>query len=121
VVEEYVEEPEESDEPTCGPGPFSMADADTTSHILLNAGFEDIVLRRCDIPIEIGMDLDQAVEFAMALGPAGEVIRLAGEDAERIRPQIEAALRQALAEYETPNGVVASASTWIVSAAAPAA
>ena len=121
VVEEYVEEPEESDEPTCGPGPFSMADADTTSHILLNAGFEDIALRRCDIPIEIGVDLDQAVEFATALGPAGEVIRLAGEDAERIRPQIEAALRQALADYETPAGVVASASTWIVSATAPAA
>lgn len=121
VVEEYVEEPEESDEPTCGPGPFSMADADTTSHILLNAGFEDIALRRCDIPIEIGVDLDQAVEFATALGPAGEVIRLAGEDAERIRPQIEAALREALAEYETPDGVTASASTWIVSATAPAA
>jgi ubiquinone/menaquinone biosynthesis C-methylase UbiE len=121
VVEEYVEEPEESDEPTCGPGPFSMADADTTSHILLNAGFEGIALRRCDIPIEIGIDLDQAVEFATALGPAGEVIRLAGEDAERIRPQIEAALRQALADYETPGGVIASASTWIVSATAPAA
>ncbi len=121
VVEEFVQEPEESEEPTCGPGPFSMADADTTSHILLNAGFKDVVLRRCDIPIKIGGDLDQAVEFVMALGPAGEVIRLAGEDAERIRPQIEAKLREALAEFERPNGVSASASTWIVSAAAPAA
>lgn len=37
VVKELVEEPEESDEPTCGPGPFSMADADTTSEILMNA------------------------------------------------------------------------------------
>lgn len=120
VVEEFVQEPEESDEPTCGPGPFSMADADTTSHILLNAGFEDIALRRCDIPIEIGVDLDQAVEFVMALGPAGEVIRLAGEDAARLKPRIEAALREALAEYETPGGVYASASTWVVTAIAPA-
>jgi ubiquinone/menaquinone biosynthesis C-methylase UbiE len=120
VVEKFVEEPEESDEPTCGPGPFSMADADTTSHILLNAGFEDVALRRCDISIGIGRDLDQAVEFVMALGPAGEVIRLAGNDAERIRPQIEAALRETLAEYETLDGVAASASTWIVSATAPA-
>ena len=120
VVEEYVTEPEESDEPTCGPGPFSMANADTTSHILVNAGFEQISLRRSDIAITIGADLDAAVEFVMALGPAGEVIRLAGDEAERIRPQIEAALREALAEYAGPDGVRAPASTWLVTARAPA-
>jgi SAM-dependent methyltransferase len=121
VVERFVEEPEESDEPTCGPGPFSMADADVTSQILLGAGFEQISLRRCDTEIEIGADIDEAVEFAMALGPAGEVIRLAGDQAERIRPEIEAALREALAEFAGPGGVSAPASTWIVSARAPAA
>ena len=51
MVERYVEEQEESDEPTCGPGPFSMGDADVTSQILLGAGFEEISLRRCDLPI----------------------------------------------------------------------
>jgi ubiquinone/menaquinone biosynthesis C-methylase UbiE len=120
VVENYLEEPEESDEPTCGPGPFSMADADTTSHILVNAGFEEVELRRCDIDIEIGRDLDHAVEFVMALGPAGEVIRLAGADAERIRPEIAAALREKLSELDGPDGVRAAASTWIVGAKAPA-
>ncbi len=121
VVEEFVEEPEETDEPTCGPGPFSMANADTVSDILLNAGFTGVELRRCDIPILIGRDLDHAVEFVTAIGPAGEVIRLAGEEAEKVRPRIEAALREALVEFEGPDGVVADASTWIVSAAAPAA
>lgn len=120
VVEEFVEEPEETDEPTCGPGPFSMANADTTSDILLNAGFTEVELRRCDIPILIGRELDHAVEFVTSIGPAGEVIRLAGDEAEKIRPQIEAALREALAEFAGPNGVVAGASTWIVSAKAPA-
>jgi SAM-dependent methyltransferase len=119
VVEEFVQEPEESDEPTCGPGPFSMGDADVTSQILLGAGFEQVSLRRCDIEIQTGRDLDEAVEFAMALGPAGEVIRLAGEEAERIRPQIKAALREALSEFEGANGVWAPASTWIVGAKAP--
>lgn len=119
VVEDFVDEPEDSDEPTCGPGPFSMADADTTSHQLLNAGFEEIALRRCDLEIKIGDDLDHAVEFVMALGPAGEVIRLAGDEADRVRPQIEAALREALAEFARPEGVSAPASTWIVSARAP--
>ena len=100
-------------------GPFSMGDADVTSQILLGAGFEQVSLLRCDIPIKIGVDLGEAVEFAMALGPAGEVIRLAGEDAERIRPRIAAALRKALAEFDGPDGVIAPASTWIVTARAP--
>src|SRR5277367_3703491 len=30
IVEQIVERPTDYDEPTCGPGPFSMADADTT-------------------------------------------------------------------------------------------
>lgn len=120
VVERFVEEPEESDEPTCGPGPFSMGDADVTSQILLGAGFEEVSLRRCDIPIQTGRDLDEAVDFAMALGPAGEVIRLAGEEAERLRPEIAAALREALGEFAGVDGVWAPASTWIVSARAPA-
>ena len=83
VVDQYLEEPEETDEPTCGPGPFSMADADTVSEQLTLAGFEQISLRRCDLPIKIGNDLDHAVEFNMAIGPAGELIRLAGDEAER--------------------------------------
>jgi ubiquinone/menaquinone biosynthesis C-methylase UbiE len=119
VVERLVEEDENSDEPTCGPGPFSMGDADVTSQILLSAGFEEISLRRCDTEIQIGTDLDEAVAFAMALGPAGEVIRLAGEEAERLRPEIAAALREGLAEFERPDGVWAPASTWIVSAISP--
>jgi SAM-dependent methyltransferase len=116
TVERFVTEPEETDEPTCGPGPFSMADADTTSHILVNAGFEEISFHRMDIPIKIGRDLDHAVEFAMALGPAGEVIRLAGDEADRLRPQIAAALRETLAEFVREDGVWAPASTWIVAA-----
>ena len=35
IVERIVERPEEYDEPTCGPGPFSMANADTVSGILV--------------------------------------------------------------------------------------
>jgi hypothetical protein len=95
-----------------------MADADTVSHQLVLAGFDDIALRRCDIPYVIGRDLDEAVSYNMALGPAGEVIRLSGADADRIRPQIEAALRAALNEFETPQGVIGASSTWIVTARA---
>jgi SAM-dependent methyltransferase len=119
VVERYLEEDEDSEEPTCGPGPFSMADADVTSEILQSAGFQEVALTRCDLEIQTGVDLDEAIDFAMALGPAGEVIRLAGEEADRLRPRIVADLREALADFERPDGVWARASTWIVSARAP--
>jgi SAM-dependent methyltransferase len=119
VVDELVEEPDETDEPKCGPGPFSMANADTVSEILDIAGFERIAFERCDIPYRIGRDLDEAIDYNMALGPAGELIRVAGSEAEAIRPRIVAALREALADFESDDGVVAGASTWVITARAP--
>ena len=120
VVAAYLEEPEESDAPRCGPGPFSMANADTVTDVLLHAGFEDIQLTRQDLPYKIGNDLDQAVEFNMAIGPAAEVLRLWGERIDEIRPTIAADLRSALADFVKDDGsVVAPASTWAISARAP--
>lgn len=119
VVDPFVEEPEETDEPTCGPGPFSMANADTVAEQLVGAGFMDIEFERCDIPYRIGADVEEAVSYNMAIGPAGEAIRLAGAQAEALRPQIEAALRDALSPYKTDGGVVLGASTWIVTARVP--
>jgi SAM-dependent methyltransferase len=119
VVEEYLERPEETEEPTCGPGPFSMANADTVSEQLKIAGYEQISLRRCDLPLKIGEDLDQAVEFNMSLGPAGEILRLWEDRIDEIRPRVAADLRQALAEFDGEDGVVAPASTWIIGATAP--
>ena len=118
IVEGIVERPEEYDEPTCGPGPFSMADADTTSEILVLAGFTDIAFQRCDIPITIGADLDEALELVMALGPAGEILRLAGDRAAHLHGQVEAALREGLAEFAANGELLAPASTWIVTARA---
>jgi len=119
VVSGLVARPESSDEPTCGPGPFSMADADTTTDVLVRAGFERISLHRNDDEIVIGATLEQAVAFVMALGPAGELIRLAGDDGRR--PAVAAALRASLAELQRPGEleIRAPASTWIVGASAP--
>ncbi len=122
TVEQIVERPEEYDDPTCGPGPFSMSGADTTSDILKAAGFEAIGLRRCDLPIVIGRDLDESLEFVMALGPAGEILRLQGDRAVHLHGEVRAALREALSEYVGEDGAVtAPASTWIVSATSPVA
>lgn len=119
ITERFVTKPEEYDEPTCGPGPFSMGNADTTSGILLSAGFEEITLRRSDLPIVIGANVEEAAELAMSLGPAGEILRLAGDRADHLHEPVAAALQEGLAEWVGPEGVVAPASTWIVSAVSP--
>jgi SAM-dependent methyltransferase len=118
IVEGIVERPEEYDEPTCGPGPFSMAGADTTTDVLIHAGYTEIALQRCDIPIAIGADVDEAMDLVMALGPAGEILRLAGDRAAHLHDVVRAALREGLAEFDGPDGLRARASTWIVSASA---
>jgi SAM-dependent methyltransferase len=119
VVADYLEEPEESDAPRCGPGPFSMANADTVTDVLRHAGYEDIRLARQDLPYKVGNDLDQAVAMTMAIGPAAEVLRMWGERVADLRPKIEADLRAALADYVVAGGAVfASSSTWAVTARA---
>jgi ubiquinone/menaquinone biosynthesis C-methylase UbiE len=118
IVEGIVSRPEEYDEPTCGPGPFSMANADTVTGQLKSAGFSDIELHRSDLPILIGHDLNEAIEVVMAIGPAGEILRLQGDRAAHLHGQVHSALEDGLAEYTGPDGVRAPASTWIVSAVA---
>ena len=100
------------------PGPFSMASADTTSDILIHAGFRDIALRRCDLPMVAGRDMDEALDLVMAIGPAGEILRLQGDRAAHLHDKVREALREGLGGYATDEGVVAPASTWIVTATA---
>jgi len=118
VVERYLEHPEETEEPTCGPGPFSMADADVVSEQMRIAGFEAIELLRSDLPLRMGADLEGAVDLVMSIGPAGEVLRLWGDRADEIRPTITADIRAVMEQFETDEGVLAPSSTWVISAVA---
>jgi ubiquinone/menaquinone biosynthesis C-methylase UbiE len=110
---------EDTDQVHCGPGPFSMSGADLVSTMLRSAGYERIAFERFDADICIGRDLAEAIEFAMALGPAGEIMRLAGDEAEKRKPQVIEALRKTLAKYERPDGVWGPSSTWFVRARNP--
>ena len=109
---------EETDQVHCGPGPFSMAGPDMVSAMLQSAGFSRVAFERFDADICIGRDVDDAIEFAMALGPAGEIIRLAGDEGQRLKPRVATALRETLAKYARPDGVWAPSSTWFVTARA---
>ena len=76
--------------------------------------------RGCDTEVCIGRVLDEAVEFALALGPAGEIIRLAGEEGQRRRPEAIAALRELFAKNLRHDGVWFGSSSWFVEARNPA-
>src|SRR5918994_1565731 len=119
IVEQFLDRPEEYDQPTCGPGPFSMANADTVTDVLKHAGFEDLELKRQDLSIRIGDDLEHAVDLVMSIGPAGEVLRLWGDRAEAIRPKVRAALLEGMADLARDDAVYAGSSTWSVRARAP--
>jgi hypothetical protein len=90
------------------------------SAMMKAAGYEKIAFERFDADICIGRDLQEAVDFAMALGPAGEIIRLAGEAGERERPRVVGALRETLARYVRADGIWAPSSTWFITATNPA-
>lgn len=105
----------------CGPGPFSMSNPDVVIRQLQTAGFTDINVEPIDGPVTAGDSLQQAIEFQLAIGPAGEIFREAGETAERRRPIIENALRQKLAPYQDSNGkVIMESASWAYSAKKPA-
>ena len=118
VVMELLPPPGE-DARTCGPGPFSMSDSEMVTSQLGIAGYEAIEFERVDVPLMVGNTLDDAVEFQLALGPAGEVYREAGDLAVARHDEIVAALKEELRKYETPDGIIMDSSSWVVSARNP--
>lgn len=96
-----------------------MAGPDMASTMLRCAGFECITFERYDCDICIGSDMDDAIEFAMALGPAAEIIRLAGEAGAKRKPQAVAALKEVLAPFARPDGIWAPSSTWFITTTNP--
>jgi ubiquinone/menaquinone biosynthesis C-methylase UbiE len=118
IVLQYLPPPGENAQ-TCGPGPFSMADTGVVTKQLEIAGYKDIRFEQIDAQVFVGKDVDDAVAFQLAIGPAGEVYREAGKVAEQRHDEIAAALKAELAQYEGPNGVMMNSSSWKVTARNP--
>ncbi len=119
VVSRYLPPPGENAQ-TCGPGPFSMANPDVVRAQLKAAGFTDATFEQIDGSVMIGRDVDQAVEFQLALGPAGEIVREAGALAEARHGEIVEALREELGRYARDDGVWMDSSSWTIRARNPA-
>ena len=104
---------------SCGPGPFSMADPDTVRAILDGAGFVNVELERVDVPVMVGLTVPEAIDFQLAIGPAGELMREAGDLGVEKRPLIAAELAALNEKYLTPAGVIMRSSSWCVTAERP--
>ena len=112
---------DETDAVHCGPGPFSMAGPDMVSDMLQSVGFERVQFERFDSDICIGRSPEEAVQFAMEIGPAGEIIRLAEAEGERRRPEVMLALEKVVAKFARNDGTFwAPSSSWFVTAYNPA-
>ena len=109
-----------ADAQTCGPGPFSMADQELVTAQMKAAGFSDIGFERVDAKVRMGDSIEDAIGFQLALGPAGEVVREAGELAKEKDAQIRADLTELLRPHVTDDGVWMGSSSWVISARNPA-
>ncbi len=105
---------------TCGPGPFSMADKDAVTDMMQAAGYADITFRRVDAEVLVGQNIQDAIDFQLAIGPAGEVFREAGEEAEAKRDIVELALAEAIEQQSvSSDGIVMPSSSWVISGINP--
>ncbi len=98
------------------PGPFAFADAARLRKILADAGFADIAIEAFDMPMRIGADAADAAAHSVGVGPLGAMLR---ETDDAGRALVLAAVTDALAPHATPDGVMLSGATWMVTARSP--
>ncbi|MGI9524490.1 MAG: class I SAM-dependent methyltransferase [Hyphomicrobiaceae bacterium] len=113
--------PPGEDAETCGPGPFSMGNQDAVGLMMKSAGYDETTFDRVDEKIMIGTTPEECIAFALAIGPAGEVFREAGEQlAEAKREHIETDMRDYFETLERDDtGIWAPTSSWVISARNP--
>ncbi len=102
------------------PGAFGFADHRRVLEILADAGFAEPSMEKYCSPITVagGGGIDQTIAFFFEMGPVGRAITAAEAD-EATKARIAAELREALAPFETADGVVMGAANWIVTGRKP--
>jgi SAM-dependent methyltransferase len=104
---------------TSGPGPFSLSEGPAVVELLSGAGFAGARVEPLNLPFRCGDAPEDAASFLLRFGPAAAALREAGAEGERVRPRVEASLREALVPWASRGGVQLPSSAWCVTAAAP--
>jgi SAM-dependent methyltransferase len=97
------------------PGPFGLADADHHRDVLARAGFVGIELERLELPVLMGLDVEDAVSWFD--GTFGAVLRTTLDPGHVAR--IEDELRSLLAPQVRPDGVWLRSAAWLATATRP--
>jgi SAM-dependent methyltransferase len=108
--------PEQPQADPTAPGPFALADSGRTKDILEKAGFKNVRIEKLDTHMHMGQSLDAAVDLSTKAGPLARA--LGGIDDEALKAKIRARVKDAIAKYNTPQGVSAPAACWLVEASA---
>ncbi len=95
------------------PGPFAFAEAEYVQDILRQAGFGAVAMESATADLHLGGGVEEAMEFMSEIGPmARALVELEGET----REAALSAVRRALQENMTADGLSLGAAAWLVSA-----
>ena len=97
------------------PGPFAFADTNYVQTILSDSGFKNIQFESFTAALRVGTNAEDALKLQTRVGPAARVMAELEDDQRR---QALDAARNALAPYQSDNGVQLDAAVWVVSATA---
>jgi SAM-dependent methyltransferase len=116
IALKHLQEPEKIGL-SCGPGPFSMADEESTRGMLKSAGFSTVkIFKQNDADILMGSNLEEAIDFQILIGPSGELIRESGEKGKEAIPKIRKDLAKELSQYKKGDEIWMPSSAWIITA-----
>jgi len=102
--------------PPGAPGPFSLADTESTGRMLTEAGFTDVRFTASPQPFVSGSDPDDAYGFISGLNP---VLMMLADLDEATKAQALENLRTTIAGHATADGVMFRSSSWVVTARKP--
>jgi SAM-dependent methyltransferase len=96
------------------PGPFAFADPLRIRRVLGEAGLQHVEIAPYDVKTSAG-GLDESVALYTRIGPVGRALR----ENPHLQEAVAAAVREALAPFDTAQGVKLDAGAWIVTASTP--
>jgi len=99
--------------PPGAPGPFAMADGNRLRDVVEAGGFHDVTVDAVTRPHRVGADVADVVSFITSMDETRALF--AGKPEDQVAAAV-GGIREALAPYAGPEGVVTDATAWLVSA-----